>query len=357
MEQTKSNFNDMMIESGKSNKILIPYILKTDKHIKSLSKKDLIYPKFRYYESNYNKNNSKNAYVTMIFGGETYLPGILALGHSLRKVNSKHKLICCVQDKDEYGLARIKKDKIDEINKIYDLVIGVDVIKIDCKSKYFIEKEKFYPNIKYYSTKNNILGLIEYEKIIYLDSSCIVNKNIDNIFEDYDKSTYKCNITYNEWELTNHMSLHGNFLYIIPSIYNYNKLLTFIKEYDDNIGKYYMTYSIDEVLFYYSIYPEWNNVPDKMFNNNIADRSYKKFMLVNKEIKYDKFKTNSSVYLYEMTKPFRFVTEEDYKNTDLENITIESFKPFDIIVKSLINEKPEMLKYFEFIKTFRIVFF
>jgi alpha-N-acetylglucosamine transferase len=352
-------FIKTMKDTGESNKILKPYVLGIDKYVKNLLPTELIYPKFRYYESHHNKNNSKNAYVTMIFGGELYLPAILALGHSLRKVKSKHKLICLVQDKDEYSLSGIKKDKIDEINKIYDLVIGVDIIKIECKSIYFLEMEIFYKNIKYYATKNNVLGLIEYKKIIYLDASCIVNKNIDNIFESYNKSTYKCYNRNDEWELTNHMALHGNFLYIIPSIYNYNKLLIFIKEYDEHIGKYYITYSIDEVMFFYSIYPEWNDNPNKMFDGDIVNTSYKKYMIINKELYYDyeKLKNNSSVFIYEMNKPWRYENSQIYKNTDLENITVINHKPFDEIVKSLINEKPEMLKYFEYIKTFRVVFF
>ena len=351
-----SKYMDMLIETGESNKILLPYILKTDKHIKSLSKKDLIYPKFRYYESKYNKNNSKYAYVSMVFNGDKYLPGILALGHSLRKVNTKHKLICCVQDKDEYGLDKITKEIIDEINKIYDLVIGVDIIKLESKSKYFFNQEKYYKYIKYYATKNNILGLIEYEKIIYLDASCIVNKSIDNLFELYDISTHKYRNGDNDFEynLTNKMGLHANFLLIIPSIYIYNKFLILVKEYYENIGKYYLIYSPDELIFYYSLYPNINNNTEKMFNKNIVNMPYIKPILINKEINYNEFKNDCSVYLYERDKPFRPYPD---LYTDLEIKTIINYKPFDEIVKSLIHERPDMLKYFEYIKTFRIVFF
>ena len=355
MEDDKKN---KLLKIGISNNIIKQYVLKVEKYIKSLPLKELIYPNFRYYKSSYNKNNSKYAYVTMIFGGESFLPAIFALGHSLRLVNSKHKLICMVQDKDEYNLNKITKEQIDEINKIFDLVIGVNIIKIECKSKYFLEKEIYYKNIKYYATKNNILGITEYDKIIYLDASCIVNKNIDNIFEDYHKSTYNISNDY-EWKLTNHMALRGTFLFIIPSIYNYNKLLTFIKEYDEKIGKYYMPYSIDEVMFYYSVYPYWTNDPDKMFNNTIIDMSYKKSININKDLYYDyvKLKNNSYIYSYVLVKPFRYISEESYKNINLENISLINYKPFDETVKNLINEKPEMLKYFEYIKTFRVVFF
>ena len=123
-------------------------------------------------------------------------------------------------------------------------------------------------------------------------------------------------------------------------------------------GKYYFLYSPDEIMFYYSIYPEWNNKSKKMFNNTIINKSYdKKYLLINKEIEYYKYKNDSSIYIYVRDKPFRNLNEQVYKNTDLENITLINYKPFDKIVKSLINEKPEMLKYFEYIKTFRVVFF
>jgi hypothetical protein len=351
------NETENLIKTGKSNKILKPYVLKIDKYVKELPLNELIYPKFKYYHSLHNNNNSKNAYVTMIFGGYDFLPAILVLGHSLRKVKTKHKLICFVQDKDEYGLKGIEKDKIDEINKIYDLVIGMSLIKRNFKSKYFEKYKIYYKNIMYYCTKNNILGLVDYEKIIYLDAACIVNNNIDNIFELYDKSTYVYFNYNNEFTLTDNMGLHGSFLYIIPSIYNYNKLLIFLKEYDKNIGKYPITYSIDEVMFYYSIYPEWNNTSEKMFDHTIADHPYKKFHYINKEINYEHFKNKTSVYIYDIEKAFRYISLSYNNNTDIENNCLINYKPFDEIVKSLINEKPEMLKYFEYIKTFRIVFF
>jgi hypothetical protein len=131
-------------------------------------------------------------------------------------------------------------------------------------------------------------------------------------------------------------------------------LLKLLNEYDDHIGKYDLFYSLDEIMFYYSIYPEWNEDPNKMFNDKIVNRSYYNSMSINKEINYDKLKNNSSVYIYERDKPFR-PYPDNY--TDLELKTIINYKPFDEIVKSLIYERPEMLKYFEHIKTYRIVFF
>ena len=110
-------------------------------------------------------------------------------------------------------------------------------------------------------------------------------------------------------------------------------------------------------MFYYSIYPEWNNKPDMMFDYNTICECYKEPLLINREIKYNDYKINTNIYLYQRDKPFRYVASPYYKNTDLEKMTNISYTHFDEIVKSLIDEKPEMLKYFEYIKTFRVVFF
>ena len=69
----------MITETGKSNKILKKYSLKVDNYVKKIPIKDLIYPKFRYYKSDYNKNDSKYAYVTIIFNGCGYIPAIMSL--------------------------------------------------------------------------------------------------------------------------------------------------------------------------------------------------------------------------------------------------------------------------------------
>jgi hypothetical protein len=111
-------------------------------------------------------------------------------------------------------------------------------------------------------------------------------------------------------------------------------------------------------MFYYSIYPEWNDIPEKMFSSEIINNCYGGFdslFLINKEINYEKYKNDSKLYTYMRNKPFK--PYPNLSRSDLKNNTIINFKPFDEVVKSLISERPDMLKYFEYIKTYRIVFF
>ena len=337
------NDNDFIKQLEKtsiSKKNVETKILKLNDKIKTM---DLKKSNFRYYPSHINKNNSKNVYVTVIFGGDTYIPGILALGHSLRLKKTKYKLVCMVQDKDKDNLKGLNKDMIDEINTIYDLVVGIDLLKTNFESEYFKKNKEQYKNIQYYTTKNQIFGLYDYDKIIYLDASCIVKNNIDYIFNDYNKSTYKYNNDYNEFELTK-MGLHGNFFLIIPSIELYNKALYLISNYSNYFEKEYFIYSNDEIITFFTIYPEWNNKKDTMFSNKIIDRVYSKNIISGLNINYNKYKNNSDVYKYVIDKPFRFNTE--YDENYLKNNNLINYLEWDLIIKYLIKKNSNYKKYF-----------
>jgi hypothetical protein len=65
---------------------------------KNYPKKTLLKPNFRKYTNNKFKKTD-NAYVSLIFGDETYIPALLILGYSLRKYKCKYNLVCMVQDK------------------------------------------------------------------------------------------------------------------------------------------------------------------------------------------------------------------------------------------------------------------
>ena len=313
-----NDFIKQLKKTGISKKNVEQKILKLNDKIKFM---DLKKSKFRYYPSNINKNNSKKAFVTIIFSGDAYIPGILALGHSLRLTKTKYKLVCMVQDKDEDNFKGLNKDMIDEINTIYDLVVGIDLLKTNFKSEYFKKNKEHYKNIQYYTTKNQMFGLYDYDKILYLDASCIVKNNIDYIFNDYDISTYKYNVDYNEFELTE-MGLHGSYYLIIPTIELYNKALCLISNYSKFFENEYFEYSNDEIITFFTIYPEWNNTKNTMFSNKNIDKTYSKNIISGLNINYNKYKNNSDVYKYVIDKPFRFnkTYDDNYlKNNNLTN--------------------------------------
>ena len=117
--------------------------------------------------------NHKYAITTLLFGGDSYLPGILLLGSSIRKIMpktyEKYITLCCMITRD------VSKDTRDLISKIYDRVIEVEYLQIP---SHLIKHKN--PNTQNtYSktfTKLRIFEMTEYEKVLFLDSDMLVLK-------------------------------------------------------------------------------------------------------------------------------------------------------------------------------------
>lgn len=107
---------------------------------------------------------------------ENYLKGVLALFKSIQKTNS----IC-----NQYVVIineNISKVSEECLRKNHIQVIRKTSITIPT---YILEKNKdsTSPNWNYTFDKFYIYDLIEFEKIIYLDSDMLVNKNIEELFD------------------------------------------------------------------------------------------------------------------------------------------------------------------------------
>ena len=115
----------------------------------------------------------KYAITTLLFEGDSYLPGILLLGSSIRKLMpkeyEKYITLCCMVTND------VSKEARSLILKIYDRVIDVDYLQIP--SSLIKHKNPNTRNI--YSktfTKLRIFEMREYDKIVFLDSDMLVLK-------------------------------------------------------------------------------------------------------------------------------------------------------------------------------------
>lgn len=182
------------------------------------------------------KLNKKLAIFTLIFGGDSYLPGVLLLGSSIRKsnpVNAKKISLCCMVTKDVSKTAR------DIISKVYDRVIDVEYLQIDPDLIRHKNKETRIIYSKTF-TKLRCLEFIEYEKILFLDADTLVLK--DEIFSlfnlntpacvfmggniisrDYFKSKKDFNLFQKQFCNYNNKQLHGN---LIPYNKNVNEKTT-----------------------------------------------------------------------------------------------------------------------------------
>jgi hypothetical protein len=321
-----------------SNERVKENIIILDKDIK---KYQLFKPNLRIYKSPVNKNNSKNAIISMLIFDENYMASVLTLAMSLRLYKTTSKLVCLVQDKSYINIHNGKKllgvsqDIINDLLLIFDEVIGIDLL---CVNNYVIPTDHFtnfptYENIYYYCTKLVVLGLTQYDKIIYIDASTIVQKNIDYIFNKFNKSAFQYD---NEWEYGN-VGLRGTYFIIIPNIYQYNKGLLFLKNYRKYFQDSYFMRGIDEIIIYYSVYPNWSTelLSDDFGCNGNSIR---------------KFKDNCDIYYFQKNKPFRpLIDVSDYDKKNL----YDNYKMWDTVVIIVIEKYPQFKKYFSNIKKFR----
>ena len=125
-------------------------------------------------------NKPYYAITTLLFGGDGYLPGVLLLGSSIRKVipkeYKKYITLCCMVTNDVSPEARAL------ISNIYDRVIEVEYLQIP---PHLIKHKN--PNTqKIYSktfTKLRIYEMTDYDKVLFMDSDMLVlKKDIVSLF-------------------------------------------------------------------------------------------------------------------------------------------------------------------------------
>ena len=332
---TNNTNNTNIINTIKSINIISSKIKKISYKLKLVNDKNLITPHFRkYYKHNFKK--TKYAYATMVILSEDYIPGALTLAYSLRKNNNNNNIICLVQDKPVYKYINnvktyfkgVNRNTIEDLLKIFDVVYGIDLLQIviNKNDRHFTTKFKHYSNISLYPTKAQVFGLIEYSKILYLDASTLVNKNIDNFFEIYDNSYLD-----DKWVKETGMGINGSIYIFNPSKYFYTKILYLIYYYNDVFNNLFFSRGIDEIIIYFTIYPDWSNKLIELKKNCTEMYLGKKCM----------------IYHYQIYKPFK-------KNMNTKEKEY-SFRVWDKYTKELLNKYPFFLKYYEIIKTLRKV--
>ena len=113
------------------------------------------------------------AITTLLFGGDSYLPGILLLGSSIRKIMpklyEKYITLCCMVTSD------VSKEARTLISKIYDRVIDVEYLQIP---PHLIKHKNPNTQLTYSKTftKLRIFDMTEYDKVLFLDSDMLVLK-------------------------------------------------------------------------------------------------------------------------------------------------------------------------------------
>lgn len=142
-------------------------------------------------------DSEKYAYVTVLTT-DTYLIGVLALKECLNRVKSKYKLVVLINNSINEKTIKIMKNFNIEIIKINSVEIPQRIMTKNAGTNYNRWSNTF--------DKLRVFGLIQFDKIIYLDSDMYIRKNIDHLFEAENMSAvidrHYCTIDSNYMELT-----------------------------------------------------------------------------------------------------------------------------------------------------------
>jgi hypothetical protein len=303
-------------------------------------KNSILLPTFRTYSNPYrNVKETSFAYVTILFLGEKYIPSALTLAMSLRNAKVEQNIICMVQDKSyKFGgkvYGGVSQEGIQQLLKIFDVVIGCDLLEIENyqpPSNHFT-KNSHYQNIHFYVTKLNVLGITNYKKIFYMDASSIVHTNIDSVFSKYDKSSFFEDEEY----IFSKVGLRGTFFLLVPSITFFQKAIYLIQNYNIYFKNLYFCRGVDEVILFYSIYPNWSKKYldlDWMCDGNTTEPKRKK----------------CDIIYFQILKPFEPITNQPQH---IVQRYYQNYQIWDDIVKILLIQFPQFKDYFKHISHFR----
>lgn len=117
----------------------------------------------------------KCAWVVLIMLGDSYAPGAFVLAHSLRKLQTKHSIVCMVT-----------RDVSAEI-RAQLLIVGYDEVievpYIEQKTKVKKQNDKYKSWIDKSFTKWNCLMFTQYDRVILVDADIVFAINSDDLFD------------------------------------------------------------------------------------------------------------------------------------------------------------------------------
>ncbi len=113
----------------------------------------------------------KRAYVTMICGGDSYVPGAEALGHSLVESGSKEPRVAMVTaDVSPDGIARLTAN-------------GWQIHLVEPIANPRPDEELLFSRFGLSFTKLRVFDMTEFDRLVFLDADTIVMRNVDDLFE------------------------------------------------------------------------------------------------------------------------------------------------------------------------------
>jgi len=113
---------------------------------------------------------SKQAYVTLCVGDNS-VQGTMVLFHSLSKVKTKRKFVAMVRNVSESNLLRLKSFGVEIVkNEPLDIELLASVEDMEDRDQKLMSKLRVWE-------------LVQYQKIVQMDSDMIALQNVDELFE------------------------------------------------------------------------------------------------------------------------------------------------------------------------------
>ena len=152
---------------------------------------------------------------------KTMRGGVIALDRSLRKVGSRYPLYCVVPENSENELSDFLSNN------------GIRCIKQDALNNSVMQRENEISYWKDTFFKLQVFKLLEFEKIVFLDSDMMVLKNVDDLFEYPHLSAAAAGIELHPtWTLIN-----SGIMVIEPNLKDYKGLMNCIDSVYDERSK------------------------------------------------------------------------------------------------------------------------
>lgn len=128
------------------------------------------------------KPRHKVAIVTLVMKGDRYVPGAMALAYSIRKIEGRRRrvdLVCMVTED-------VTRQGRDNLEIVFDHVVDVPYLAFRTNFQPQANKkvEDYYKPWSATSyTKWQCLALMDYEKVLFLDSDMVVVHSVMDLFE------------------------------------------------------------------------------------------------------------------------------------------------------------------------------
>ena len=145
-----------------------------------------------------------------VLSTNNYLDGVLVLNENLKQLNSKYPLLCLINE----NINEETRNILESFNIDYKEFNSILPSSIDNSIRW-----------KYTLDKLNIFKLIEYDKLVYLDSDFLLLENLDHLFSIDDFSMVFDN---------KEDSYCSALMVLKPNLLDYNNLLDTMKKMDED---------------------------------------------------------------------------------------------------------------------------